>query len=116
MAFSFFLFQRRLFPFSSSGLGPRKFRTRDLETGDRSGWTDTPADKLRKAQVRIVHFCMITCLCEYSEVVLQTATVNVETFLVGLQLWRTLFLHMKLPWTVAVNSVKTFLHMRQGFR
>jgi hypothetical protein len=27
------------------GLGPRKFRTRDVDLGDRSVWTDTPADR-----------------------------------------------------------------------
>ena len=37
------------------GLGPRKFRTRDVDLGDRSVWTDTPADKLKKKQVKLVH-------------------------------------------------------------
>ncbi|XP_065888128.1 GPALPP motifs-containing protein 1-like isoform X2 [Dysidea avara] len=31
------------------GLGPRKFRSTYAELGDRSVWTDTPADKERKA-------------------------------------------------------------------
>jgi hypothetical protein len=31
------------------GLGPRQFRARTKpESGDRSVWTDTPADRLRK--------------------------------------------------------------------
>ena len=33
------------------GIGPRKFRTNIPESGDRSVWTDTPADLLRKAEV-----------------------------------------------------------------
>lgn len=33
------------------GLGPRKFRTKKSDTGDRSVWTDTPADRLKRAQV-----------------------------------------------------------------
>ena len=33
------------------GLGPRKFRTTKSDTGDRSVWTDTPADRLKRAQV-----------------------------------------------------------------
>ena len=33
------------------GLGPRKFRSRNFDPGDRSVWTDTPADQLKKAQV-----------------------------------------------------------------
>ena len=32
------------------GLGPRKFRSRAVELGDQSVWTDTPADKARKVQ------------------------------------------------------------------
>lgn len=39
----------------SIGLGPRKFKTRAVETGDRSVWTDTPADRLRRAQVYHKH-------------------------------------------------------------
>jgi hypothetical protein len=34
------------------GLGPRKFKTKAAEKEDRSIWTDTPADKERKALVR----------------------------------------------------------------
>ncbi|XP_072049568.1 uncharacterized protein [Amphiura filiformis] len=35
------------------GLGPRTFRKRDVpDAGDRSGWTDTPADKARKEKER----------------------------------------------------------------
>ncbi|KAL5476050.1 hypothetical protein EMCRGX_G025952 [Ephydatia muelleri] len=34
----------------SFGLGPRKFREAAFEPGDQSVWTDTPADKERKAQ------------------------------------------------------------------
>ena len=30
------------------GLGPRKFRSRAVELGDQSVWTDTPADRARK--------------------------------------------------------------------
>ena len=34
------------------GLGPRQFRKRDLpDAGDRSVWTDTPADRARKEKV-----------------------------------------------------------------
>ena len=33
------------------GLGPRKFRTTKSDTGDRSVWTDTPADRLKRAEV-----------------------------------------------------------------
>ncbi len=36
---------------SVAGVGPRKFRTGVTDLGDRSVWTDTPADKLRKARV-----------------------------------------------------------------
>ena len=36
---------------SVAGVGPRKFRTGVTDLGDRSVWTDTPADKLRKAMV-----------------------------------------------------------------
>ena len=32
------------------GMGPRKFRNKPINVGDRSVWTDTPADKLRKAK------------------------------------------------------------------
>lgn len=35
-----------------AGIGARKFRTNAVELGDRSVWTDTPADRLRKEQVR----------------------------------------------------------------
>lgn len=31
------------------GLGPRKFRSRAVELGDQSVWTDTPADRARKS-------------------------------------------------------------------
>ena len=41
---------------TSSGLGPRTFRTRAAEIGDRSVWTDTPSDKARKAQVEFQEF------------------------------------------------------------
>ena len=30
---------------------PRKFRTTYIDPGDRSVWTDTPAEKARKLQV-----------------------------------------------------------------
>ena len=33
------------------GIGPRKFRTTASDLGDRSVWTDTPADRHRKDQV-----------------------------------------------------------------
>jgi len=33
----------------STGLGPRKFRSAYAELGDQSVWTDTPAEKARKA-------------------------------------------------------------------
>ena len=35
-----------------SGMGPRTFRSKAVELGDRSIWTDTPADKERKRLVR----------------------------------------------------------------
>lgn len=35
-----------------AGIGARKFRTTAVDLGDRSVWTDTPADRLRKEQVR----------------------------------------------------------------
>lgn len=31
-------------------MGPRTFRKKDFDLGDRSVWTDTPADRLKKAQ------------------------------------------------------------------
>ncbi|XP_076807746.1 GPALPP motifs-containing protein 1-like [Clavelina lepadiformis] len=34
------------------GMGPRQFRANPTEVGDRSGWTDTPADKLKKSLER----------------------------------------------------------------
>ena len=39
-------------PLPNVGIGARKFRTHIPEMGDRSVWTDTPADKRRKAEVR----------------------------------------------------------------
>ena len=36
------------------GIGPRKFHTTASDLGDRSVWTDTPADRQRKAQVHII--------------------------------------------------------------
>lgn len=39
------------------GLGPRTFKRRaDDRSGDRSVWTDTPADRERKAKVTGVFF------------------------------------------------------------
>ena len=38
------------------GTAPRQFRKKAVELGDRSVWTDTPADKERKAQVRIFYY------------------------------------------------------------
>lgn len=36
------------------GLGPRKFKTREgPDMSDRSMWTDTPADRLRKQQEKV---------------------------------------------------------------
>lgn len=36
------------------GLGPRKFKTRDgPDLSDRSSWSDTPADKMRKQQEKV---------------------------------------------------------------
>ena len=37
-----------------TGLGPRKFRTRIVELGDQSVWTDTPSEKARKVQYLIL--------------------------------------------------------------
>lgn len=42
---------------SFCGLEARQFRRKaPLERGDRSVWTDTPADKERKAQVRVEEY------------------------------------------------------------
>ena len=45
-------------------MGPRTFRSKAVDCGDRSVWTDTPADKERKRMVRdgpvthnSLHFC-----------------------------------------------------------
>jgi hypothetical protein len=41
------------------GLGPRQFRARARpESGDRSVWTDTPADRLRKKHSPV---CLFLC-------------------------------------------------------
>ena len=60
------------------GLGPRQFlRKTPTEKGDRSCWTDTPADKARKAEVSVcvclcvcmcvcVCLCVCVCMCMYS--------------------------------------------------
>ena len=34
-----------------SGIGARKFRTKIHDCGDRSVWTDTPSDRLKKREV-----------------------------------------------------------------
>ena len=34
--------------FRIAGVGARKFKTKDSDLGDRSVWTDTPADRERK--------------------------------------------------------------------
>lgn len=48
------------------GFGPRKFlRQTPQEKGDRSGWTDTPADKARKAQVSA--FIQQSCMAQVHE-------------------------------------------------
>ena len=39
------------------GLGPRKFRSRAVELGDQSVWTDTPAD--RAGKVLCTYFCYL---------------------------------------------------------
>lgn len=40
---------------SNLGLGPRSFRMREApDMSDRSSWTDTPADKLRKMEQALV--------------------------------------------------------------
>lgn len=49
------------------GIGARKFRTTVTDLGDRSVWTDTPADRQRKAQVRPIRF--MVCLVVAGEVV-----------------------------------------------
>jgi len=57
----------------SFGFGPRTFKRRaDDKSGDRSIWTDTPADRERKAKVSIYLFihihlravCMLLIFCE----------------------------------------------------
>jgi hypothetical protein len=48
------------------GLGPRQFRVRTKpESGDRSVWTDTPADRLQKeaSPVSVLFLCLkIWCI------------------------------------------------------
>jgi len=48
------------------GLGPRQFRVRTKpELGDRSVWTDTPADRLQKKLLRVclsLSFSLPPCL------------------------------------------------------
>uniref|UniRef100_A0AC11B2L5 Uncharacterized protein n=1 Tax=Ovis aries TaxID=9940 RepID=A0AC11B2L5_SHEEP len=45
------------------GLGPRTFKRRaDGKSGDRSVWTDTPADRERKAKTSCSSLCVSTCL------------------------------------------------------
>ena len=34
-----------------AGIGARKFRTKVVDCGDRSVWTDTPMDRLKKSEV-----------------------------------------------------------------
>lgn len=45
------------------GLGPRTFKRRtDTKSGDRSVWTDTPADRERKAKVKVVIYVFLSML------------------------------------------------------
>ena len=44
-----------LYLYLSKGMGPRTFRSKAVELGDRSVWTDTPADKERKRMVCVLH-------------------------------------------------------------
>lgn len=49
------------------GLGPRTFKRRaDDKSGDRSVWTDTPADRERKAKVMDVFVFLDFCSCVLS--------------------------------------------------
>jgi len=45
------------------GIGARKFRTNVQDAGDRSVWTDTPIDRLRKKEV-----CLFTAHIDTAEV------------------------------------------------
>jgi hypothetical protein len=46
------------------GLGPRQFRVRTMpELGDRSVWTDTPADRLRKKLSLVCFFSLCPSNC-----------------------------------------------------
>lgn len=36
-----------------TGLGPRTFRNKEVNLGDRSVWTDTPSQRERKKNVRM---------------------------------------------------------------
>ncbi len=49
-----------------SGIGARKFRTNVQDCGDRSVWTDTPMDRLRKLEVCIT--MVVWCVCRCSNV------------------------------------------------
>jgi hypothetical protein len=51
------------------GLGPRTFKRRaDDKSGDRSIWTDTPADRERKAKVRgFVCSCIRVMFVQFSK-------------------------------------------------
>ncbi|KAK1342120.1 hypothetical protein QTO34_016877 [Cnephaeus nilssonii] len=45
------------------GLGPRTFKRRnDVKSGDRSVWTDTPADREKKAKVKVVIHVFLSML------------------------------------------------------
>lgn len=40
----------------STGLGARTFRTKEVNLGDRSVWTDTPSQREHKKEVRQIVF------------------------------------------------------------
>lgn len=45
------------------GLGPRTFKRRtDAKSGDRSVWTDTPADREKKAKVKVIAHVFLSML------------------------------------------------------
>lgn len=51
------------------GLGPRTFKRRaDDKSGDRSVWTDTPADREKKAKVRVF---VCSCISAHVHSILQ---------------------------------------------
>ena len=54
--------------FKDFGLGPRTFKRRtDDKSGDRSVWTDTPADRERKAKVKVFAHVFLSMLALFGK-------------------------------------------------